>query len=90
MRPGISSIFRRRGRMSARQERVSFPMRLLFTLFALDVGAVVAVIHHRTLPSSAAPAAARYFEVGMAVAAAAILGALVWMWWRPLRAIAGR
>lgn len=65
-------------------------MRVLFTLFVLDVGAVVVLIRHRTLPLSAVSAAVRYFEMGLAVAAAVFVGALVWMWWRPLRAIGAR
>ena len=65
-------------------------MRVLFTLFVLDVGAVVVLIRHRTLPLSAVSAAVRYFEMGLAVGAAVFVGALVWMWWQPLRAIRAR
>lgn len=76
--------------MGTRQERVSFPMRALFTVFAFDVGAVAGFIRDRASLPSPVPSAVHYFELGMAAAAAAILGALVWMWLPLLRAIGNR
>ncbi|HVM79058.1 MAG TPA: tetratricopeptide repeat-containing serine protease family protein [Stellaceae bacterium] len=70
--------------MSAQQERVSFPMRVLFTLFALDVCVVALLIRHRALPATPSPES-RCFEMGLAAAALVIFAALVWMWWRPMR-----
>jgi len=70
--------------MSAQQERVSFPMRVLFTLFALDVCAVAVMVRRRVEPQ-APSAGAHYLEMGLAAVAAVVLAALVWMWWRPIR-----
>jgi len=70
--------------MSAQQERPSFPMRMLFTLFALDVFAVVVLVRHGAQPP-APSALGNYFELGMAALAALILCALVRMWWPPIR-----
>lgn len=60
-------------------------MRVLFTLFALDVCVVVALIRNRAGHRLDLGTDGRYFEIGLAIAAVAILGILVSMWWRPLR-----
>ena len=59
-------------------------MRVLFTLFALDVYAVALLIRHRA-QAQPPSAASLSFEIGVAAAALLILAALVRMWWRPTK-----
>ncbi|HYC14006.1 MAG TPA: hypothetical protein VEC75_07135, partial [Stellaceae bacterium] len=70
--------------MSADQGRIPFPMRVLFTLFALDVYAVALLVRQRA-QAQQLTAASLYFEIGVAAAALLILAALVRMWWRPTK-----
>jgi len=70
--------------MSMQQERIPLAMRVLFTLFALDV-CVVAVLVRAHARTAVSTTAGFYFECSLAIAGAAILATVARIWWRPTR-----